>query len=179
MPRLNPPPASTKNLWIRFTTKESAGFAHGLPGCGGRSYKYFLVAVESGSKMGRIGTYFGDGTPASHLSTRLYMDMNSPSGVSGVMGGFPIGGDAGWGGSYHTWVIELLGIGTSSASFTTYLDGNKVGTINGTFLSGENVGIGWSIMFEMGANMNNGPDHAQSRWWREFGVYTTRPSLVP
>ena len=83
------------------------------------------------------------------------------------------------GGAYHTWVIELLGIGSSSASFTTYLDGRKVGTVSAPFLSGETIGAGWAVMFEMGANMNNGPDHAQSRWWREFGVYTTRPSLVP
>jgi hypothetical protein len=30
----------------------------------------------------------------------------------------------------------------------------------------------------MGANINNGPDQAQSRWWRELGVYKTRPSLL-
>ena len=94
MPRLNPPPSGTKNLWIRFTTKESAGFAHGLPGCGGRSYKYFLVNVESGSKMARIGTYLFDGKPASHLSTQLYMDMSSGGSAAGQ---FDIGGDGGWG----------------------------------------------------------------------------------
>jgi hypothetical protein len=179
MPRLNPPPAGLKDLWIRFTTKESAGFAHGLPGCGGRSYKFFLVNVERGSTMGRAGTYLGDGAPASHLSTRLYMDLNSPGVAlnSGTL--LPMGGDQGWGGQYHTWVIELTGIGTSSSVFTTYLDGKKIGTVSGAFLAGQTLGAGWNIMFEMGANMNNGPDHAQSRWWREFGVYTTRPSLLP
>jgi hypothetical protein len=33
------------------------------------------------------------------------------------------------------------------------------------------------ITVELGANINNGPDLAQSRWFREFGIYTTRPSL--
>jgi hypothetical protein len=171
----------TSQLWIRFTTKESAGFAHGLPNCGGRSYKYFLVNVENGATMGRAGLYLGDGRPASHLSTRAYLDFNSPSGASGVKPdtGAMIGGDAGWGGSYHTWTMAIEGIGSSGAKFSVYLDGRLVHQITGPFLAGIQVGTGWVVMFQLGANINNGPDHAQSRWRREFGVYTTKPSGLP
>jgi uncharacterized protein YjdB len=181
MPRLNPPPAGMRNLWIRFTSKESPNFAHGLPGCGGRSYKFFLIHLEnlSAGRSGRFGTYLGDGVPTSNTSTRLWMDMNDNQGSQNMQSALPIGGDGGWGGVYHTWVIEMTGIGTAATTFRTYMDGQLVGAIQAPFLNGQTLGGGWSVMFEMGANMNNGPDRAQSRWWREFGVYTTRPSLIP
>lgn len=171
------PTVPVKELWIRFTSKESANFEHGRNGCGGRSYKYFLVVFEKPGVLGRAGAYLGDGPLATATSTRLYMDLNSPSNVSGVKGGFRIGGDTTWGGGYHTWVIGLEGIGTAAATFSVYLDGSLVNTIAASFLDGQTVGPGWAVTFEMGANINNGPDHAESRWFREFGVYTQRPRL--
>jgi hypothetical protein len=74
----------------------------------------------------------------------------------------------------------MLGIGTTNAQFNIYLDGVLMpGSLSSSFLAGASVGPGWAITLEMGANINNGSDHAQSRWFRELGVYTTRPSLQP
>jgi uncharacterized protein YjdB len=181
MPRLNPPPSGLKDLWVRFTSKESPNFEHGRTGCGGRSYKFFLLQFESGyyGRSGRFGTYLGDASSSSMLPTRLWMDMNDNQGSQNMNGALPIGGDVSWGGQYHTWVIEIRGIGSSNATFRTYMDGQLVGTITGAFLNGQTLGPGWALTLEMGANINNGPDHAQSRWFRELGVYTTRPSLIP
>jgi hypothetical protein len=181
MPRLNPPPTGLRELWVRFTTKESPNFEHGRTGCGGRSYKFFLVQFESGTagKQGRVGTYLGDASSSSMIPTRLWMDLSDNQGAYQQDGSLQIGGDQGWGGAYHTWVVEIRGIGTASATFRTYKDGQPVGTLTSPFLNGQTLGPGWAITFELGANINNGPDHAQSRWWREFAVYTTRPSLKP
>jgi hypothetical protein len=178
-PRMNPPPTGMRDLWVRFTTKESPNFSHGLPQCGGRSYKFFLISFENDQTSGRVGTYLFDG-PSGPASTRLYVDMNDRLGLQqATPAPVDIGGDQGWGGSYLTWVLELLGIGTPTSSFTVYLDGKKVQTLSGAFLNGQTLGPGWKVMFELGANINSGPDHAQSRWFREFGVYASKPSLAP
>jgi hypothetical protein len=62
-----------------------------------------------------------------------------------------------------------------------YYDGAAVITISGAFLPGHNsIGApGDLLILELGSNINNGPDAAQSRWWSDFGVYFTRPSLLP
>jgi hypothetical protein len=179
MPRWINPPANTTNLWVRFTSKESPNFEHGRTGCGGRSYKFFLIPINTGSTQGRFGTYLFDGPGFTPVSTRFFMDQVDSMGNVLQQGGQNIGGDVSWGGAYHTWVIEILGMGTSNTSFTVYLDGNRVDTINLPFLPGQSIGPGWAIQLEMGANINNGPDNPQSRWFRELGVYTTRPSLLP
>jgi hypothetical protein len=166
-------------VWIRFTSKESAGFAHGNPGCGGRSYKFFLVVFNNPTTLGRAGLYLGDGPLATQLSTRAYMDFNSPSAASGVRGGFNIGGDSTWGGSYHTWTIGIEHIGDPSSTFSVYLDGKLVNQIVGPFLVGQQVGPGWAVTLEMGANINSGPDHAQSRWWKEFTLATSKLAGIP
>lgn len=169
------------NLWLRFTSKESAGFAHGLPNCGGRSYKFFLVTFEqAGNLKGRAGLYLGDGPgPTPHIATRLYLDFNTLRDTSLNSGPrlLDIGGDVSWGGQYHEWIVGIEGVGTSTASLSAYLDGKLVGKVDGPFLRNQ-VGP-WTVMYEAGANINNGPDHAQSRWFREFGVYTSKPGGIP
>jgi uncharacterized protein YjdB len=182
-PRLYPPPTGMQDLWVRFTSKENTAFEHGINGCGGNSYKFFLVQFETIGKQGRFGTYLYDaiGVLPRHQSSDFYMDQTDNQGTAATFGGIQIGakGPTGWGGAYHTWVIELHGLGTANATFSTWKDGVKLATINAPFLAGQTLGPGWAVTFEMGANMNNGPETAQSRWFREFGVYTQRPSLVP
>lgn len=204
-PRINPLsiilPNGARDLWVEFVSKESAGFAHGnydyktvnaagdtvSTVCGGRSYKFFLLNFERAGMLGRAGLYLGDGVPAAplgpkdvHLSTTGFMDFSDQKGAYQYQGGLPIGGAAGWGGVYHRWTMELKGIGTAAATFTTYLDGKKLHTLASPFLNGENVHSGpFVLYFSMGANMNSGPSHAESRWFREFGVYTVKPPSIP
>lgn len=177
MPRWVNPPRGTNEVWIKFTSKESPNFEHGRSNCGGRSYKFFLVGFNNAHVGARVGTYLFDGTQRSAadpaISTRLYVD-----GI-GAQGGLQIGGDQGWGGQYRTWTLGVQHIGTDSATFSTYLNDalgvpRLVHTLKGPFLKGQTLGPGWAITFEMGANINNGPDHAQSRWFKEFGVYTSK-----
>jgi hypothetical protein len=169
------------NLWLRFTSKESAGFAHGLPNCGGRSYKFFLVTFEQGGNLkGRAGLYLGDGSGTSpHIATRLYLDFNTLRDTSLNSGPrlLDIGGDVSWGGIYHEWTIGIEGVGTSTATLSAYLDGRLVGKVDGPFLRNQ---LGpWTVMFEMGANINSGPPNAQSRWWRRFDVFASKPAGIP
>jgi hypothetical protein len=181
MPRLNPPP-STKDLWIRFTSKESAQFEHGRSGCGGRSYKFFLVTFETAGQLkGRVGTYLGDASSSSMFPTNLWMDVVGRMPGDTIIGPTPssIGGVPSWGGDYHTWVVGLEHISSDSATFSVYLDGSLVKSLRAPFLSGATIGAGWAVMLELGANINNGPDHSQSRWFRELGVYASKPSLSP
>jgi hypothetical protein len=188
-PRIPDPPHGVQNLWIRFTSKESPMFEHGLPApCGGRSYKFFLVVLEHLGKLGRFGTYIGDpgsGSQAQapgHIAGDLYMDMTDGYGTYSITNGIDVGGRtaAGWGGAYHTYVIELRNLLTGSTTFRLWRDGVAVGTITQSFMPGVlPLDVGSTFTFEMGANINSGPFSAQSRWFREFGIYTQRPSLVP
>src|SRR4029079_8869563 len=127
-PRWYPPPTGMKDLWVRFTTKESPNFEHGRSGCGGRSYKFFLIQFESGTarKQARVGTYLGDASSTSMIPTNLWMDLNDNQGASVGPTSAPIGGDMSWGGQYHTWLLGLEGIGTATATFSVYLDGKLV-----------------------------------------------------
>lgn len=190
MPRLNPPPTGMKDIWVRFTSKESPNFEHGRSGCGGRSYKFFLVQFECGTCLnplyrvngiqGRVGTYLGDQSSLSMIPTNLWMDLNDNIGSPGVQPTpSSIGGEVSWGGKYVTWTLGLEGIGTSAAKFSVYKDGVLVRAISASFLNGQTVGGGWAVTLEMGSNINSGPDHAQSRWWKEFAVLTAKPSNLP
>lgn len=181
-PRLNPPPVLT-NLRVRFTTLESAVFEAGLPSLGsGQSYKFFLINFENGGlgKQGRLGAYFG--YPGSGGANRITLSSDMTDAVHTVQllaPAAPVIGDPNWGGSYHTWILEALGIGTASCVFNIYLDGVLQSSISEQFFPGVSVGgSGWAVTLEMGANMNNGPEDAQTRWWRELGVYTARPSFI-
>lgn len=199
---------SKRDMYVEFITKESPLFAHGnyshtaitprpsdptksdtvVTICGGRSYKFFLLQFEKigGGMLGRAGTYLGDGVPVAplgpkdpHLSTTFFMDISDQKGAYDYKGGIPIGGAGGWGGAYHRWLIELKGIGTPSATFTTYLDYQKLYTLTTPFLNGESIHSGFVVYLEMGANVNNGPSKAQSRWWRQLGVYSIKPGGYP
>jgi len=72
----------------------------------------------------------------------------------------------------------MLGIGTSNSTMNLYMDGTKVDTASAPFMVGQALDADDMLMLSLGANMNNGPDQTQQRWFSDIGVYTTRPSLI-
>ena len=76
-------------------------------------------------------------------------------------------------------VLGLIGLGSPQVTFIAYRNGVLLKTISGPFFPNQPVAVGAALDLQMGANINNGPDQQQSRWWRELGIYTSRPSLLP
>jgi uncharacterized protein YjdB len=188
-PRFNPPPVAD-TLWIRFTSKESAGFAHGSQTCGsthGLAYKFFLVVFSKVGVNARVGTYLFPAVTGSATNGEFGMDMNDGLGNTRSLNGppnandptapFPLGTT--WNGQYHTWHIQIFGLGGSTVTYRVYMDGVMLRELVGPFIPNQVVGgNGWAFQFEVGANINNGPEQAQSRHWRELGIYTSRPSML-
>ena len=171
---LNPP--QTQNLYVRWTSKESANFANASDAATGasRSYKFLLIQlpdVVGGNPQ--FGVYLDDGPMSLQIdaSDRSYGHSNDHS-----LQRYNL--PAGWAGQYHTYVAEVIGMGTDNCTFSLWMDGRKIITAATIpFLPGQVVGgPGQYFAVQMGSNINSGPDRAQSRWWREFGIYTTRPS---
>jgi hypothetical protein len=184
IPRQLSPPATATTLWVRFTSKESAGFQHGSASCNsvaGLAYKFFLIQPYNSTTTGQVGLYFGNSVWNETLPTQLVTNMVVSGSTSTWGTGESLGGPgSSWGGAYHTWVVEMRNINSSNATVNVYLDGQLLpgASFSGPFLVGQNI-QGSAIAFDLGSIINNGPDNAQTRWWREFAVYTTRPSLLP
>jgi hypothetical protein len=181
-PRFNPPPVLTQ-LYVRFTSKESPGFAHGGGGAlnSQNQYKFFLIQLGSGGVNGvaQFGVYLDNAAAGLGVDpTTVTMDMTDRLGNGSPLTGHNLG--SAWTGQFHTWVVEMTALGTSATTMRLYLDGVQINSTTAPYLPGRTVGGPGQILFLLlGANINNGPDKAQSRWFRELGVYTTRPSLLP
>ncbi len=185
--RFNPPPligGAGSNLYFRFSTKESANFTPGEDVClpiAGISYKFFLANIGPGDPNPRLGVYLTKTTNDNVLPPAIYMDLVDRSGGVTNSNGYALGNS--FLGSYHSYVVEMLNLGTSSCTVNLYIDGatTPACTLTGPCLApGGNTygGAGQSWPIEMGANINMGPAVAQSRWWREIAMYRTRPSLL-
>lgn len=180
-PRFSKLPASP-SWWVSFTCKESPRFQCGSADCqktAGLSYKYFLVGIGNGTSNIRFGTYLGinGGATGPFLSTSLNMDMieiGTPS--SSGQGPRPTLDPVSWGGEYHTFVLEMLDIGTATCTFNVHMDNALLDTMVHTAVAGQSI-AGWIMDLEMGDLENNGPDVAQTRWFRQVGVYTSRPAM--
>ncbi len=190
-PRLNPMPAMGSELWIRFTDKLSTGFKAGGGGAVSSQieYKYLFLDMympqtgSTGQFQVELENAIG-GTAVSDFALRTkivdYKNVATTSDRHAIPAGpgdYRLGSN--FAGQWHTWVFGITGIGTSAVTFTAYLDGKQVQQITGPWFPGLAIAQGAVLGIQMGANINNGPDQAQSRWWREIGVYRTRPSLVP
>lgn len=86
---------------------------------------------------------------------------------------------------WHSLIIGITGIGTTAATTTLYhyVPGStptiveKINLLPADWL-GSGVYPTINFVVQFGANINNGPNQAQTRSFREWGLYDSRPSLV-
>lgn len=166
-------------LWVRMTSKESSNFAPGSQSCAslvGISYKFLLVdygPMNSAGANGRFGLY-DRGLSGVVLPSNIYADMSDRVGDYGNSN-FPPMPSAN---TFHTYVMQIFNMGASVATYRVWVDGVVTTTVNAPFYPGV-TNMGGTVLIQLGANINNGPEQAQSRWFRDVGVYTTRPSMLP
>ena len=175
-------------VWIRFTDKLSTGFAHGSTASGCfRGYKYFLANFGPGG-LGRTGIHLVTSVaqnPGPALAT-AFNDQEGHSYQTHSPLDPPLGQPAhydlgpGFTGVYHTWLLQIFGMGTTTMTLRAYLDGVQVSEVVGSFYTAQTKAAASQLVsIQLGANINHGPDAAQSRWFRDLGVYFTRPSSLP
>ncbi len=176
-PRLNPAPLFPDTLWVRFTSRESANFAPGSASCN-PAYKFFLLNVGPGDPNGRFDMIMAKNFASLLAPPAMAMAID---GTTGATQGPTVELGPSYLGAYHTWAIQVFNMASASATFRIYYDGNVIQQVNGPFYPAGTIigGRGQTITLQMGANINNGPDGAMTRWFREIGIYFTRPSLRP
>lgn len=189
--RINPLPTLGSKLYIRWTSKESSGFRVGGAGVTGSGCEYkFLFAdfTQSGQSSGSATLELENLTTNPSASVGLRLKLIDGTTYGSPWNGSPTseaahGGSGdpvltGWDGSYHTWVMEITGLGTTAQTCVIYKDGVAFLTLSSApFYPSVTIG-GGTLTIELGANINNGPDLSQARWFREIGVYKARPSLL-
>ena len=160
------------SVWVRFESRESPFFSNGSASCpGGRSYKFFLAEIGlTTASAGRLGSYILNNDNAHSL----YLDMNDR--VAYAVASAGIGSSRQWSGFWSVWLVHITGIGTSNSVFEMFRDGVLVQRLTGIFNTQPDPKHLVSI--ELGANINHGPDTPQQRWFREVGVFRSRPSTL-
>jgi hypothetical protein len=189
-------PNGTSEIWLRFTDKFSSNWRCGGGGATGSQleYKSFFLSMAASGTGGSSAFLFQleiddqNNTPSSDLIARIKI-VDIPSGGGQTQrASHDTNLAADFLGDWHTWVVGMTGIGTANYRLVVYLDGVLLDeldtdTVLGgpiAFLNGQTIGGATGDMpFEMGANINNGPNQEQTRDWAEFGLYFKRPSLLP
>jgi hypothetical protein len=187
-PRFNPLPAGlSREIWFRFTDKLSPNFRIGGGGAVGsqNEYKYLFLDFFSAG-MGQLVMELDSPVSGPATSTVVArFKIIDPSGkvvatdACRCQGGgpdSPLPPD--FIGSWNTWVMGVSRVGTDSIAWTVYKNGALFRELRGVFFPGKNFLAG-QLTIEMGANINNGPDVPQSRWWREIAVFSKRPAGIP
>jgi hypothetical protein len=172
-------------LWFRFTTRESPGFETGCSTCGNFAYKYFLVGIGRSTGYpntagGRLGMYLQG--PANAQTMGADMNDRNPDGL-GYIGHLEntrhlMGPNTGWTGTWNTWMVRVAFTAPTTATMTLFRNGQQIATTLSnryqTTLNDRQL-----LDIELGSTLNSGPTVPQQRWWREVGMYRTRPSMLP
>jgi hypothetical protein len=183
-------PEGTTELWWRVTDKYSAAWRCGGGGASGSQLEYkalfFWLSTNLATGLGgQIALEIDDQNddPSDELLLRLKLiDKLSGGGtpVTSVDTNLPAG--AGFLNKWNTWVIGVTAIGTANCVLSVYLNGVLFATVSRSWLAESGTIVGGAAtdsVFELGANINNGPDLEQTRDFAEFGIYKKRPSLLP
>jgi hypothetical protein len=185
--RWPPPGPQNDEWWLRFVSREgdaSKGqyWVNGHNECREfRSYKFILwhvpdmwgLAVEAESfKMPGQADWFLSILPA--VGRRVY----PPGHRQGARDGL---NTRDWSGVWHTWHFHYDATrGNDAVVLTIYRDGEVFLRTGPTaYRTRLKSPPGTLLMLGLGANINAGPSQLQSRWFREAGVYRSRPSMLP
>lgn len=178
-PRITPTPASMDKLAIRWTDNCSAAFTNAVAGATGssREYKFFLVQTgpNGGSGLPQIGVYL-EGSDASGYALTMDVTDRGSNNINtnhAILYNLP----SNWRNAWHTWVIYAYYNG-SNWTFELWCDGVKIITLTGAWLGSTINGTGSIIFPNIGEQLNSGPPADQYRWFREFAIYRSRPSLL-
>lgn len=179
--RVNPA-LTLSNCYVRWTDNISSTFQNGGSGAVGtqREYKSFLVDLGSGAGgLGHIGVYYEGNDPTYFVTMdstdRLSGNVNTTHAVNQALG--TIGS---WTGKWNTWVLCMENLGSSNYRLALYLNGTAIMNFTGqSFFPLQGGSVAGATQFQVGEQLNNGPDQAWDRTWKEVGMYSTRPSLLP
>lgn len=162
---------SSSTYYIRWKEKALTGWVNGISGCGTIEYKHHLGWIDQSSggtqEWGLL--LYGNPPGQENMVGQGWMNaLDSPTTR------WPWTDGAG---DWHTWMLVVRNLNTTSVVFELWYDGRLVNTMkppSGGTLSGTN-----RLNFvELGANINTG-NPPMTKLWREYGVYQTRPALVP
>jgi len=168
-------------IWIRCRDKYSLNFHMGKAGCT-ISYKAFALEFDvAGNVRSRLGLYLGGGAITDFALVADWSSVTAGGSQQGtplspVSTGVNLGNVSD---QWATWCWGVTNIGLGNSVAKLYRNGLLLYTTpNLDILPGEGAfGGAWAYVIKLGTNINNGPDQVQSRWFSEFGMYPTRPSL--
>ena len=179
------PIKSGPNWYFRWREKMTNPWQNGSQAsCPSGQWEYKFIRFIAG---GGNGVYeilmphgHGSGNPNPNLVFNLVMAGSGGQNTSNALQGneLNLGNPAVWPGPYRLFVLEVRGHGTGDPTMALYIDGVVVKTlarVTGSPFTWNNNNFGF---VELGANLDSGPDALQSRWFSEWGIYDTRPSLI-
>ncbi len=177
------PVRSGPNWYFRTREKMTNPWQNGSPGSCSGQWEYKFLLVHGGGPGAGFEILMphghGSGNPNPNLVFNLVMVSSGGQSTSNALQGneLNLGNPAVWPGTYRVFVLEVRGHGTATPTMALYIDGVQVKTLAhpGTNYTWANNALSF---VELGANLDSGPDVVQSRWFSEFGIYTTRPSLI-
>lgn len=181
--RWNSGAAENNEWWLRFTSKEGTPpryFTFGVGSCREAiQYKFFRWRFANRNIA-----------PYDMILSARAQDMNPRTGhyliwrahdtkrgrQSGFTNRIQLGNTSDWAGRWHTWVTGFRANNGNwdDVHFWLYRDGRLIKEERKAWGPPGALGV-----VQLGANSNAGPDQAQHRWFREVGIYRTRPSLTP
>ncbi len=184
--RWPPPGPQNDEWWLRFVSKEGDAasgefWVNGHSECREfRSYKFILwhvpdmwgLAVEAEVfKHPGQADWFLSILPA--VGRRVYPPGHRQGGSDGL-------NTRDWSGVWHTWHFHYDATrGTDEVVLTIYRDGEVfIRTGPASYNTRLKQSPGTLLMLALGANINAGPHQKQRRWFREAGVYRSRPSFT-
>jgi hypothetical protein len=172
-------------LWVRFTSRESPNFETGCAGCGNFSYKFFLIGIGRSvgypnTAGGRFGMYLSG--PANAQTMWGDMTDGNPDGLGYAVHLEPqrhqLGANSSWAGTWNTWMMRIAFITPTTATLTLYRNGQQIAsTLTNRFQT--TLGDRQLLDLQLGSTLNSGPTVPQQRWFRDVGIYRTRPSMLP